>query len=156
MIVFGIKELNVNDNDTDKLQLVLCQKPWTYLLMHQAFKYVSLTKLGCMKTTWNFLKRGREHTTTNFLLPFWTWIRSLRIQSQEKWLTFDKLGWSNRRDKVWKDENFLILIATFSMTLYFWLLYPDMGSDSNYFRQTWPGHFNLAQQWPMRDCYLQL
>ena len=34
---------------------------------------------------------GREHTTTNFPLSFWTWIKSLRIQLQEKWPAFDIL-----------------------------------------------------------------
>ena len=37
---------------------------------------------------------GREHTTTNFPLSFWTWIKSLRIQLQEKWPAFDILSGS--------------------------------------------------------------
>ena len=48
---------------------------------------------------------GSKHTTTNFPFSFWTWIKSLRIQLQEKSPTFDKLRGPVRRDKVWKDAN---------------------------------------------------
>ena len=37
---------------------------------------------------------GREHTTTNFPSSFWTWIKSLRIQLQEKSPAFDILSGS--------------------------------------------------------------
>ena len=37
---------------------------------------------------------GRGHTTTNFPSSFWTWIKSLRIQLQEKSLAFDILSGS--------------------------------------------------------------
>ena len=39
---------------------------------------------------------GREHTTTNFPLSFWTWIKSLSIQLQEKWPAFDILSGSKQ------------------------------------------------------------
>ena len=37
---------------------------------------------------------GRAHTTTNFPSPFWTWIKSLTIQLQEKSPAFDILSGS--------------------------------------------------------------
>ena len=39
---------------------------------------------------------GRGHTTTNFPSSFWTWIKSLRIQLQEKSPAFDILSGSKQ------------------------------------------------------------
>ena len=41
----------------------------------------------------------------NFPFSFWTRIKSLRIQLQEKLPSFDQLKESTRHDKVWKDTN---------------------------------------------------
>ena len=43
-------------------------------------------------------RRGREHTMTNYPFSFWRWIKSIRIQLQEKSRTFDVLRGTNRRD----------------------------------------------------------
>ena len=43
-------------------------------------------------------RRGREHTMTNYPFSFWRWIKSIRIQLQEKSRTFDVLRGTNRHD----------------------------------------------------------
>ena len=65
----------------------------------------------CTTMTWNLLifkavfYGGHECATINFPFSFWTWIKSLRIQLQEKLPSFDQLKESTRHDKVWKDTN---------------------------------------------------
>ena len=49
--------------------------------------------------------RGRGHTTKNFPLSIWTWIKPLTINSRKSSLNFTNWAVPNRRDKVWKDAN---------------------------------------------------
>lgn len=50
------------------------------------------------EASWCYVRRGREHTTTNYRFSFWRWIKSTRIQLQKKSLTFGILGGRYRRD----------------------------------------------------------
>ena len=57
---------------------------------------------------------GRGHTTTNFPFSFWTSIKSLRIQLQEKSPAFDILSGSKWTRLSLKELKFIFL-ATFSL-----------------------------------------
>ena len=57
---------------------------------------------------------GREQATTNFLSSFWTWIKSLTIQLQEKSPAFDILRGSKKTRWSLKEGKFIFL-ATFSL-----------------------------------------
>ena len=52
---------------------------------------------------------GRGHTTTNFPSSFWTWIKSLRIQPQEKSPAFDILSRSKQTRLSLKEPKFIFL-----------------------------------------------
>ena len=80
----------------------------SYIMLLSIFLWRSL---HCTTMTWNLLifkavfYGGHECATINFPFSFWTWIKSLRIQLQEKLPSFDQLKESTRHDKVWKDTN---------------------------------------------------
>ena len=59
---------------------------------------------------------GRGHTTTNFSSSFWAWIKSLRIQLQEKSPAFDILSRS-KQTRLSLKENKFIFLPSFSLAL---------------------------------------
>ena len=52
---------------------------------------------------------GRGHTTTNFPSSLWAWIKSLRIQLQEKSPAFDLLNRSKQTRLSLKERKFIFL-----------------------------------------------
>ena len=57
---------------------------------------------------------GRGHTTTNFPSSFWTWIKSLRIQLQEKSPAFDILNGTKQTRLSLKERKFIFFSDVFT------------------------------------------
>ena len=55
---------------------------------------------------------GRGHTTTNFPFSFWNWIKSLRIQLQEKSPAFGILSASKLTRLSLKESKFIFFLST--------------------------------------------
>ena len=76
---------------------------------------VHFLDVHCTTTTWNLriwrFMGGRGHTTTNFPSSFWTWIKSLRIQLQEKSPAFDILNGST----IKFERTQIYFLSTFSL-----------------------------------------
>ena len=83
-----ISNYDDDDNDNDD---VLC----TCITLFSKFLWRPLHDYDVKPPNLTFYG-GRGHTTTNFPCSFWTWIKSLRIQLQEKSPVFDVLSGSKQ------------------------------------------------------------
>ena len=96
LFIWELKQLYDDDHNDDfkknqwsKQQLCTC----ITVFSTDTFPWLPLHDYDVKPPDFTFYV-GREHTTTNFPLSFWTWIKSLRIQLQEKWPAFDILSGS--------------------------------------------------------------
>ena len=95
--IVSLSNYDDDDDDDFKKKIGLMIKT-TALHVHHAFStflWRPLHDYGVKPSNLTFYG-GRGHTTTNFPSSFWTWIKSLRIQLQEKSPAFDILSGSKQ------------------------------------------------------------
>ena len=84
------------------------------------------------------LYEGRGHTTTNFPSSFWAWIKSLRIQFQEKSPAFDILSGSKWTRLSLKERKFIFLPSFSLLSSSFLLMVPRLCLTTEIFSSVWP------------------
>ena len=112
---------NYDDDHNDSFKQTICLTiKTTALHVHHAFSTFLWRPLHDydMKPPNLTFYGGRGHTTTNFPSSFWTWIKSLRIQLQEKSPAFDLLSGSKqtRISLTSLKERKFIFLPTFSLS----------------------------------------